>query len=194
MSFQITEFESISKDWVSLDSFSGDRIPLEIVSQEIKKMVTLVNEPNLGLKVIDSSDVKLSPFYKVISLAFGTAFNKSIDLPFIFVLRLIVHYFKILTEVVSIDLQESGHNISIRFQSNLPELFSYHQVEGAMFGVTRLIAHLKNQWPDQIEFEHKPDIVNLDIYLKTFKAHPLFDKDKNPRRGPLQSNSYAQIL
>jgi AraC-like DNA-binding protein len=172
-------FESISKDWVALETFSGDRVPLEIISQEIRNMATLANEPNLGLKVIDSGDIKLSPFYKIISLSLGPALTKKIDLPFIFIVRLIVHYFSILTEVVSIDLQESGNSINIKFKPNLPELFSYHQIEGSMLAVTRLIAHLQNFWPDQIEFQHKPDVVHLDIYLKMFKAYPLFSKEKN---------------
>ena len=30
-------FEQVSKDWVALDRFDGDRIPLKIVSQENKK-------------------------------------------------------------------------------------------------------------------------------------------------------------
>jgi len=176
---QLALYESISKDWVVLENFSGERIPLEIVSQEIKTIVTLANEPNLGLKVIDSGDIKLSPFYKIVTLSLGLALNKNIPLPSAFLIRLIVHYFKILTEVVDIDLQETGHSIHIIFRPNLPELFSYHQVEGAMLAVTRMIAHLQNHWPNQIEFEHKPDLIDLGIYLKTFRTYPLFEQANN---------------
>ncbi|MCU4336239.1 helix-turn-helix domain-containing protein [Acinetobacter dispersus] len=176
---QLALYESISKDWVVLENFSGERIPLEIVSQEIKTIVTLANEPNLGLKVIDSGDIKLSPFYKIVTLSLGPALNKNIPLPSAFLIRLIVHYFKILTEVVEIDLQETGHSIHIIFRPNLPELFSYHQVEGAMLAVTRMIAHLQNHWPNQIEFEHEPDLIDLGIYLKTFRTYPLFEQANN---------------
>lgn len=176
---QLALYESISKDWVVLENFSGERIPLEIVSQEIKTIVTLANEPNLGLKVIDSGDIKLSPFYKIVTLSLGPALNKNIPLPSAFLIRLIVHYFKILTEVVDIDLQETGHSIHIIFRPNLPELFSYHQVEGAMLAVTRMIAHLQNHWPNQIEFEHKPGLIDLGIYLKTFRTYPLFEQENN---------------
>lgn len=172
-------FESISKEWASLDSFPGDRIPLEIVSNEINKMATLANEPNLGLEVIASGDVTQSPLYNVMSISLGPILNRNISLPFIFIVRLVVHYFKILTEVVSIELQENQDKISLIFKPNLPEIFSYHQIEGAMFGVARLIAKLKKYWPHQIEFQHKPQPVNLNIYLKTFRGYPLFEKQDN---------------
>ncbi|MCH7313270.1 AraC family transcriptional regulator ligand-binding domain-containing protein [Acinetobacter sp. ANC 3882] len=172
-------YESISKGWVVLENFPGERIPLEIVSREIKTIVTLANEPNLGLKIIDNGDIKLSPFYKIVTLALGPALNKNIPLPSAFLIRLIVHYFKILTEVVDIELQETGHSIHIIFRPNLPELFSYHQVEGAMLAVTRMIAHLQNHWPNQIEFEHKADFVDHRIYLKTFRTYPLFEQANN---------------
>ena len=32
-------YDSISKEWVNLDDFSGDRIPLELVSNEYKKIL-----------------------------------------------------------------------------------------------------------------------------------------------------------
>ncbi|MCF0263516.1 MULTISPECIES: hypothetical protein [Acinetobacter] len=75
-------------------------------------MVELAKEPNLGIKVIDSGDLKLSPFYKIVILALDATLNTI-------------------------------------FKPNLPELFSYHQVEGAMLTVTPLIAHLQNDWSDQ---------------------------------------------
>jgi len=105
-------FESISKERGPFENFVGDCIPLDIISQEIKKTVELAKEPNLGIKVIDSGDLKLSPFYKIVILALGATLNTI-------------------------------------FKPNLPEFFSYHQVEGAMLTVTPLIAHLQNDWSDQ---------------------------------------------
>lgn len=172
-------YEELSKEWVALERFKGDRLPLEIVSQEIKKMVMLANEPNLGIKVIETGVIKQSPFYKVLNIALSPSLDHRIDLPLVFMLRLIGHYFQILTEVVSIELQECRDRIKINFTPNLPDFFSYHQIEGAMFGFTRLMGHFKNVWPTHVAFKHVPQWIDFCLYLKSFKCIPEFLKHHN---------------
>lgn len=172
-------FEQVSKDWVVLDHFDGDRIPLKIVSQENKKIADIANEPNLGIKIIQIADMKQSPFYKVLNSALSPALSQKMDLPITYIIRLIGHFFQILTEVVSLKLEEFSEGIKVKFIPNMPDLVSYHQIEGAMFGICRLIAHFTNIWPKQIELEHIPSIIDYDLYLEVFRCTPKFLQDKN---------------
>lgn len=172
-------FDQIAKDLIPLDSFSGDRVPLDIVSQEILKITNFVNEPNLGLKVIAISELEHSPFYKVLKIALSPALNRNVEIPFVFFLRLVAHYYQILTEVVSVKVQELKNEVRLIFSPNLPKLITYHQIEGAMYGISRLIAALKNCWPDKIEFQHIPGVVDSDLYLKNFHCIPNFLKTTN---------------
>ncbi|QER39655.1 helix-turn-helix transcriptional regulator [Acinetobacter suaedae] len=167
-------FEKVSKEWINLEEFPNDRVLLDVVSHEIRRTINLADEPNLGLKVIAITDLKLSPFYKILEIALSPALKNNIDVPMGFFLRLVSSYYQILTEVVSIELHEFRNGIKLVFKPNLPELVTYHQIEGAMFGVSRLIAQFKSFWPNNVEFMHTPNIIDSDLYLKTFKSIPTF--------------------
>ena len=172
-------YDSISKEWVNLDDFSGDRIPLELVSNEYKKIAKLADEPNLGLKVVKNYIVNPSPFTQILKLALNPILSRNIELPKILVLRLICRYYGIITEVVSMECYEFNQHILINFKPNIPELISEHQIEGIMFGFTRLVNNLLQKWPNQVQFTHIPEKIDLELYKSTFNNEPLFTQEQN---------------
>lgn len=172
-------YEASAKTWVDLESFNGDRIPLKIVSLEYKNIADLANEPNLGLKVVQLSNLKKSPFYKVLTLALNPILLVDIEIPQILVLRLASRYFGIMTEAAIINCQEFNDSTIITFTPTLPDHISYHQIEGAMFGFARLVGNLMHTFPNLVQFTHTPETVDHKIYQDLFHCLPLFKQDQN---------------
>lgn len=186
-------YETISKQWANLDDFPDDRVPLEIVSQEYNLIASLVDEPNLGLKVVKSYNFQKSPFYHVLKLSLKPILSKNIELPEILVLRMVSHYYNIITEVVSMDYEEYNQNIVINFKPNLPDLISKHQIEGIMFGFCRLIDNIVQKWPNKVQFTHQQETVNTVLYQSTFNSIPSFSHENNQLIYNLSTNNTHEI-
>lgn len=184
-------YDTAAQTWCNLDHFSGDRIPLKIVTKEYKDISCIANEPNLGLKVVQASSLKKSPFYNVLTLALSPILSVDIEIPKILVLRLASRYFGIMTEIVTIHCQELNDSIVIRFNPNLPDQVSYHQIEGAMFGFTRLIGNLIHQWPNRVQFTHTPKTINNKIYQDFFHCSPIFKQSKNQLNYRISKSTYG---
>lgn len=187
---QLDIYNSIFKEWVDLDDFHNDRVPLNIISQEYNNIALLFNEPNLGLKVVQKYDSQRSPFFHALKLSLEPILFKDIELPKSLVLRMACHYYSIITEVASMDYNEFNHNIVISFQPNLPNLISKHQIEGIMFGFARLVNNFINKWPERIQFTHQQEIVNTELYLSTFNRIPTFSHERNQLTYDIPISNY----
>lgn len=172
-------YDLVSQEWVNLENYSNDRIPLEIVSQEYNQIASLIDEPNLGLKVVKNYNLQRSPFYYVMKFSLDPILSRNIKLPEILVLRMASYYYGMMTEVVSMRCQEYNHSIVVDFQPNLPELVSKHQVEGMMFAFSRLIHNFICKRPISVQFTHQQKIVNNELYHSTFGCQPTFSHDMN---------------
>ena len=172
-------YDLVSKEWVNLDNYNNDRVPLEIVSQEYNQIASLIDEPNLGLKVVQNYNLQRSPFYYVMKFSLEPILSRNIELPEILVLRMASHYYGMMTEVVAMHCEEYNHNIVVDFKPNLPELVSKHQIEGMMFAFSRLVHNFIDKRPVGVQFTHQQEVVNSELYHQTFYCQPTFSHDMN---------------
>jgi len=160
---------------VNIDDIPGERVPLDLVTEEIQAAARLSKEPQLGMKILDLVDIRITSLYQAMQKALHGLLHENIQLPQVMLFRLIARYFHILSEVVELDVVLNQSQIRLLFHPRNPENYSYHQVEGAVYGLLKLVEVLNNQLPQQVSFAHVPDAIDYDLYRQCLKVTPQFN-------------------
>ena len=160
---------------VNIDEIAGERVPLAIVTEEIQAAARLSQEPQLGLKILDLIDIRITSLYQAVQQALQGIGRQNIHLPAAMLLRLIVRYFHILSEVVELELQYQQDSLVVLFTPRNPDNHSYHQIEGAVYGLIKLVRELNQTEPEAIYFAHVPDSIDSDLYQQCLKLTPEFN-------------------
>ena len=96
-----------------LDKIAGDRVPLSLVTDDINWAAALVQDEYLGLKIINILDLPMLPLYRGLSQCLDYFIREKINAPIDILLRVIVRFFKISTEVVQVNLEYSKQRVCI---------------------------------------------------------------------------------
>jgi len=159
---------------VDLDTIAGERVPLDVVTEEVKRAAEISQEPQLGMKILDLVDIRMTSLYRAIVQALRGVFQEQVKPPQVMLFRLISRYFHILSEVVELEIVAQQGQLIVIFQPRDSEGYSYHQVEGAVYGLVKLVEELNQQTPKAVCFTHVPDSIDYEFYIKCLKVKPEF--------------------
>ena len=106
------------------EDFPSGRIPVEIVSNDIRMAAEVTQEENLGLEIIDRIDVHAMPLFQSIDMALRPMKEHMESVPLSLILRLVARYFRIASEVVVIEVNESRGEIEIAFLPTVPRVIN----------------------------------------------------------------------
>lgn len=157
-----------------LDRITGDRVPLELVTEEVRRAAELSRDPQLGMKILALVDIRITPLYRAMQQALHGLLRENINPPQVMLFRLIARYFHILSEVVELDVALQSNLIHLTFTPRNPDDYSYHQVEGAVYGLFKLVQELNQQLPVSVSFAHVPDAIDFDLYQQCLGVRPEF--------------------
>ncbi|MBL4795639.1 MAG: AraC family transcriptional regulator ligand-binding domain-containing protein [Pseudomonadales bacterium] len=153
-----------------------DRIPIELVSQSIKQAAKLTGEPNLGLLIGQlvhlqlASVLTLDKFPAIPRLAF----------------QLLARYVMIMSEVVTINVEDCENATSLVVRTNSPEV-SYHQVEGVFSLMSKFMDKINGPTPIRMCFRHSCPVEDYSVYEKAFGIVPEFNSSTNAVYYPRNS-------
>ena len=167
--------QQLQQDEVNLADIAGERVPLDMVTQEIQQAARLSEEPQLGLKILDLVDIRITALYRALQQALQGIMAQGISLPDAMLLRLLVRYFHILSEVVELELVHQQDSLRVVFKPRDKQNHSYHQVEGAVYGLIKLMRELNHSEPREVCFAHVPDSIDYDVYQQCLKTRPEFN-------------------
>lgn len=184
----------LESQYVNLDEYTSDRVPLEIITREVRLAAELAQEANLGLAVIDLIDIRITSLGRAIQQVIRPLQQQQLALPVEVLLHITGRYFQVLSEVVAVDVCHQREGICMTFSPRMPDIVSYHQVEGAVYGLVRLVAHFNQRMPDVVRFSHVPNALNYDMYLQCFDCLPDFAADQTQLIYQLQPQQEVMSL
>lgn len=155
------------------------RVPLGVVSKNIHAIAKIVDDPCLGAKIIALIDIGHSELYKTLKHCARILETSGNKMSFNLVTTLIARYFSVLTQVARVDIQYYEHSVSIEFTPNQPKLVSYHQVEGAVVGLYRIIQSFSHAPLNSVSFTHSLPKNCGTTYEDIFSITPKHGNHKN---------------
>lgn len=167
----------VERHYTRLEEY-GERIPLDVITAEIQAAADIACEANLGLRVIDLVDVRLTSLGSAIGQALMPLQQQNLTLPLGILLKLTARYFQVLSEVVTLDVHQNRDHIRVSFSPYCPQHVSYHQIEGAVYGLVKMIRHFHGAMPQQVRFSHVPNELHYDVYQQCFQCYPEFACDQ----------------
>ena len=153
---------------VDLDQFDGDRVPLEIVTNEIQLAVHILQDDYLGLRVMDLVDIKSLPLFKGLQLCINPLLKANIEIPFIVLCRLTARYFKVITESIQVHLIEEKNALRLDFLPSLPQLANYHQTDGVVLMVHKILSTFSSVQPSRVTISYRNSSHGIALYQQLF--------------------------
>ncbi|MGP5339010.1 helix-turn-helix transcriptional regulator [Psychrobacter maritimus] len=193
--FKINRADDIPKIMalsVDLNTFIGDRVPLEIVTREIDLAVQLLQEEYIGLKIMELTDVKALPLYKGIKLCINPLLKAEIEIPFIVLCRLVSRYFKVITESIQVTLVIEKSLLRLDFNPSMPKLANNHQIDGVILAVHKILAEFSALQPVRLTIAHRNSTHGSELYKKLLGIPAELASKKNSLYYPLMKNYSSQ--
>jgi len=159
---------SIMSQLVDLDGFDGDRIPLEVVTDDINLAAAILQEEFLGLNIINLIDIELLPLYKGIKQCIEAFLNSESKIPNIVLFRLVARYFKVITESVQVRFIEDNNSVRLEFSPSISGEGSIHQLDGAMLGVHKILQIFGAIKPNKLTISYRQSERGAEIYKQFF--------------------------
>ena len=173
---------------VDLDSFTGDRVPLEVVTNEIHLAVQLLQEEYIGLKIMELTDVKALPLYKGIKLCINPLIKAEIEIPFIVLCRLVSRYFKVITESIQVTLVIEKSSLRLDFNPSMPELANNQQIDGVILAVHKILAEFSTLQPVRLTIAHRKSSHGGELYKRLLGVPAELASKTNSLYYPLMKN------
>jgi len=170
---------------VDLDSFQGDRVPLEVVTNEIDLAVQILQEDYIGLKIMELTDVKFLPLYKGIKLCIDPLIEADIQIPLIVLCRLLARYFKVITESIQVSLTEEKRLLRLDFKPSMPELANNHQIDGVIFAVYKILSEFSALKPVKLTIAHRHSLHGAELYKQLLGIPAELSSTRNSLYYPL---------
>ena len=171
--------DSIQKNIHILEPDEQGRLPLKLVTENINILSEIVDEKNLGLRIIDLIDLNKIHLYAIIKYATGNIYEEGNVVPLPILLNLITRYFSVITEVVTVTIDEHNNHVRINLKPNMPDIISMHQTEGVVVGIYRMLKHFYSIKLINIQFTHSQPENTDDLYQSCLSIIPQFDKAHN---------------
>ena len=156
-----------------------DRVPLSHVTENIKKLAAITQEPNLGLKVASMSNMEETPLYKTIQHSVNIVSSYSEKMPLHILLKGMAHYYKVQSEAFSLKVDEYQGKVIINLIPNMPDIYSHHQTEGASAVILTAVNKLCHLKASRIRFSHGQPSDDVAIYQNILKTKPEFNQSIN---------------
>mgnify|MGYP000326526997 CR=1 FL=1 len=156
-----------------------DRVPLSDVTKNIHTIASITNDPCLGAKIIHLVDLDNYPLYKTLKHCISILNITGNHCPINLLATLISRYFSVISEVVSVDIQYHKHTLCIEVTPNQPDLVSYHQIEGVIVGLYRILTSLSDAQLQSVEFTHPLPANSGLAYQNLFTLTPQHSAAKN---------------
>lgn len=168
----------IDLDSAVLGGELGERVPLEIVTEDINLAADILQDDFLGLKIIELIDLSYLPLYRGIKQCLEPFIRNEIPIPIDVLLRLAVRYFKVATEAVQVRLEPSKGRVKIVFEASDPDNISIHQMDGVMLGVIRILQAYNSLSPVRLGLSLRESMSgdvfseSAEVYKQYFKLLP----------------------
>ena len=162
------DVSNIMSQLVDLEGFDGDRIPLEIVTDDINLAATILQEEFLGLKIINLIDVEILPLYKGMKQCIEVFVNSGSKIPSVVLFRLIARYFKVITESVQVRFIEENDSVRLEFSPSISGKGSIHQLDGAILGVHKILQVFGAIKPNALMISYRQSERGTEIYKQLF--------------------------
>ncbi len=196
--FKINRADDIPKimsQLIDLDEFDGNRIPLEVVTRDIKLSAKLLQEDYLGLKIIDLIDVNSLPLYKGMELCIDPLIKANVEIPFIVLCRLVARYLKVITESIQVTLIEEKALLRLDFNPSMPELANNHQIDGVMLAVYKILSEFSTLQPVRLTIAHRHSSYGAELYKQLLGISAEISSNMNSLYYPsLQNHDYQLHL
>lgn len=186
--FKINRAHDISKIMslsVDLDTFKSDRVPLEVVTNEIDLAVQILQEDYIGLKIMELTDVKFLPLYKGIKLCIDSLIKADIQIPLIVLCRLVARYFKVITESIQVTLTEEKRLLRLDFNPSMPELVNNHQIDGVILAVYKILSEFSALQPVRLTIAHRHSSHGAELYKQLLGVPAELSNTRNSLYYPL---------
>lgn len=158
----------ITRSFVSLDDYKGDRVPLAAIIEEINTTCNILQDNHLGLKLNVLVDMEQLPFYKAISECIRPFCNTNRELPLLLVSRLLDHFFFLVTQSVEVKLAKEKGQLRFCFTANAPDIMSKHHIDGVMVLVYRMVEAFCPGKLIRVEVAHRNNAYELEYYQSIF--------------------------
>jgi AraC-like DNA-binding protein len=171
----------IMSQLIDLDGFDGDRIPLEVVTDDINLAASILQDEFLGLKIINLIDIELLPLYKGIKQCIEIFDDSESKIPSVVLFRLVARYFKVITESVQVRFIEDNESVKLEFSPSITGGGSIHQLDGAMLGVHKILQVFGAIKPNALTISYRQSERGTEIYKQLFSI-------------PVQANEFSNSL
>ena len=181
-------FDEIENKTHYFKADDNGRVPLNLVTEDIDTVAAITQESNLGLKVVNMTDLEKIPLYKTIQHAINIIFIDTKKIPLHILLKLLVRYFSVISEVVTLAVEEHQDKIIIKLIPNMPDMVSLHQIEGVALGIYRILNKFNKLNTSRIQFCHDQPSDDLAIYQDILKIKPEFNQQIDSLEFSIQNN------
>lgn len=177
------------------DLGDSKRVSIEPTSRNIKLVSEILDDPCLGLNVVDSFGVQNLPI-------FGTHAHFKKPEPGmnpIVMLTMIARYFRILTEVVSVSVSVSKQSLEVVLLPNSKSV-SYHQSDGVMVAIHKIFTTGTHSKLKALHLTHAIPSIGDHRYEAVFGVRPQFDSEvvkmvyENTKRMDPEHIDYTKII
>ncbi|GLX83259.1 AraC family transcriptional regulator [Thalassotalea eurytherma] len=169
-----SEFNTVNASLIDIRTLPEQRVGFYVIEQNIETVLGVINEPLLGIEVVDGIDFESLPGISLLLANFKLAKSKE-QLGELIIL--FAEYFPLLTQAVDITLKWDVDAIQI-YANAIDHSISTIQVEGALYGVFKILKMLVNLSPVSISFTHSPSTIK-ESYQSFFNAPVTFNATKN---------------
>ncbi len=156
-----------------------DRVPLSRVTENIKKLAAIIQEPNLGLKIVSTANIEETPLYKTFQHSINIISSYSEKIPFHILVKNLAHYFKVQSEAFTLKVDEYQGKIIINLIPNMPDIYSHHQIEGASAAILMAVNKICQIKASKIRFSHGQPSDDIAIYQNILNIKPEFNQPIN---------------
>ncbi|WP_201575357.1 helix-turn-helix transcriptional regulator [Psychrobacter sp. H8-1] len=162
------DIPKIAEVFLSLDDYQGDRVPVTEVMKEVHALSSVLQDNYLGLNLNLLVNIESLPFYKAISDCVRPFTHTNNELPFLLVSRLVLRFFFLITQSITLKLTEEKGLLRFDFISNAPEIMNKNQIDGAMVLVYRIVEAFCPNVLKKITVAQRNSTYELEYYQSIF--------------------------
>lgn len=175
-----------------------NRIPVELICENIRIIDHHVKDPCMGLKLIadietPKSMVFRAPEYTIFGLTHGKHLHPMV------ILRMVERYFRILTEVTSVKIHITREQLVFEVVPNSPAV-THHQVDGVLVAIHRFFNRNVDSKLQQLKLKHSVSDESSKVYKSYFGIAPVGESDtweliyQNPNAEVFDTTNYEMLI
>ena len=164
------DIPQIAKIFLPLKEYHGERVPLSIAAKETNALCSMLQDDYLGLNLNILINIEILPFYKAINECIRPFSNIKSKLPLLLVSRILYRFAFLISQSISLRLAEEAGSLRFDFISNVQDMTSKHQIDGAMVIIYRILEELCPGMLKKIYIAHRKTSYELRYYRYIFSV------------------------